>query len=166
MVTICVKLSKLSLFLYKIDTLRHILSPCERSEQGANLTERKNPHTPVYGFKEFVCLSVCLSVRLSFCLSVVFYRILFDLTRTKNNVKKFATLAARAVFVSSFFLQKQLIYAFWQEIITRTCPICWGVMKFATHISPLLNSLHINMFFNDNKLHLNTQQFQSFSHHT
>ena len=29
------------------------------SKEEANLTERKNPHTPVYGVKEFVCLSVC-----------------------------------------------------------------------------------------------------------
>ena len=28
----------------------------------ANLTERKNPHTPVYGVKEFVCLFARLSV--------------------------------------------------------------------------------------------------------
>ena len=34
----------------------------EASKEVANLTERKNPHTPVYGVKEFVCLSVCLSV--------------------------------------------------------------------------------------------------------
>ena len=27
------------------------------SREVANLTERKNPHTPVYGFKEFVHLS-------------------------------------------------------------------------------------------------------------
>ena len=30
----------------------------EASREVANLTERKNPHTPVYGVKEFVCLSV------------------------------------------------------------------------------------------------------------
>ena len=29
------------------------------SREVANLTERKNPHTPVYDVKEFVCLSVC-----------------------------------------------------------------------------------------------------------
>ena len=34
----------------------------EGSREVANLTWRKNPHTPVYGAKEFVCLSVCLSV--------------------------------------------------------------------------------------------------------
>ena len=34
----------------------------EASREVENLTERKNPHTPVYGVKEFVCLSVCLSV--------------------------------------------------------------------------------------------------------
>ena len=32
------------------------------SREVANLTERKNPHVPVYGVKEFVLLSVCLSV--------------------------------------------------------------------------------------------------------
>ena len=31
----------------------------EASREVANLTERKNPHTPVYGVKEFVRLSVC-----------------------------------------------------------------------------------------------------------
>ena len=30
----------------------------EASREVANLTERKNPPTPVYGVKEFVCLSV------------------------------------------------------------------------------------------------------------
>ena len=30
----------------------------EASREVANLTERKNPHTPAYGVKEFVCLSV------------------------------------------------------------------------------------------------------------
>ena len=29
------------------------------SREVANLTERKNPHTPVHGVKEFVRLSVC-----------------------------------------------------------------------------------------------------------
>ena len=32
------------------------------SSEVANVYERKNPHTPVYGVKEFVHLSVCLSV--------------------------------------------------------------------------------------------------------
>ena len=32
----------------------------EGSREVANLTERKNLHTPIYGVKEFVCLSVCL----------------------------------------------------------------------------------------------------------
>ena len=31
----------------------------EASREVANLTNRKNPHTPVYGNKEFVRLSVC-----------------------------------------------------------------------------------------------------------
>ena len=39
------------------------LSPAsEGSREVANLIERKNPHTPVYGVKEFICLSVCLFV--------------------------------------------------------------------------------------------------------
>ena len=32
----------------------------EASRKVANLTERKNPHTPVYCVKEFVCLSIRL----------------------------------------------------------------------------------------------------------
>ena len=62
------------------------------------LTERKNPHTPVHGVKEFV--------RLSFTKDYL----IFHLTRTKTIEKKFSTLAARAVFVNLFFLQKQLIF--------------------------------------------------------
>ena len=35
------------------------LSPVsEASREEANLNERKNSHTPLYGVKEFVCLSV------------------------------------------------------------------------------------------------------------
>ena len=34
----------------------------EVSREIANFIKRKNPHTPVYGVKEFVYLSVCLSV--------------------------------------------------------------------------------------------------------
>ena len=32
----------------------------EASREVANLTERKNPHTPVYGVKEFVRLAACI----------------------------------------------------------------------------------------------------------
>ena len=40
-----------------------IFSPAsEESREVANLTERKNTHPPIYGVKEFVCLSVYLSV--------------------------------------------------------------------------------------------------------
>ena len=35
-------------------------SASQASREVANLTERKNPHTPVYGVKEFVHMSVCL----------------------------------------------------------------------------------------------------------
>ena len=34
----------------------------EASREVANLNERKNPHTPVFGVKEFVCLSVCVTL--------------------------------------------------------------------------------------------------------
>ena len=34
----------------------------EASRQVANLTERIHPHTPVYGVKEFVCLSVKIAL--------------------------------------------------------------------------------------------------------
>ena len=71
----------------------------EASREVANLTEINNPHTPVYGVKEFVCLSVYLSV-------TKFYKRLFDLSSNQNQKpieKKFAGLAARAVFVNLFF---------------------------------------------------------------
>ena len=58
---------------------------------------------PGYGVKEFVCLSVCYKL----------WPQLFDLSSNQNQntfEKKFASLAARAVFVTSFMLQKQLIY--------------------------------------------------------
>ena len=35
------------------------MKPSKASSEVANLTERKNPHTPVHGVKEFVRLSVC-----------------------------------------------------------------------------------------------------------
>ena len=34
----------------------------EPSTEVANLIERKYPHTPVYGVKELVCLSVCYQI--------------------------------------------------------------------------------------------------------
>ena len=36
----------------------------EASREVANLIERKNPHTPVHGVTEFVCLSACPSITL------------------------------------------------------------------------------------------------------
>ena len=42
---------------------KHGIIPSERSKWGGiKLNLKKNPHTPVYGFKEFDCLSVSLSV--------------------------------------------------------------------------------------------------------
>ena len=41
----------------------HFPPASEASREVAILTERKNPHMPVYGVKEFVCLSVCYQIR-------------------------------------------------------------------------------------------------------
>ena len=50
--------------LYKNGGDIHYYPPAsEASREVANLTERKNPPTPVYGVKEFVCLSVCYQIR-------------------------------------------------------------------------------------------------------
>ena len=64
-----------------------------------------------------------------------FTKRLFDLS------KKFACLAAKAVFVSSFLIQKQLIYDFSAVNNYPNSPHLQGCMKFATQISPLLNYL-------------------------
>ena len=42
----------------------------EASREVENLTERKNPHTLVYGINELVCLSVCLLQNISAPLAV------------------------------------------------------------------------------------------------
>ena len=45
---------------FKIAVTLISLSPSSKARREvANLTERKNLHTHVYGVKEFVCLSVC-----------------------------------------------------------------------------------------------------------
>ena len=99
----------------------------EARRKVANLIGRKNSHTSVYGVKEFVRLSVCLSVVIfdpnylrtgwtewakknlghlwQKCMFLNFVYLIFRLTRTKKHLKKLAPLAARAVFVSSFLLQ-------------------------------------------------------------
>ena len=53
--------------------------------------------------------------------------------------KKFARLAARAVFASSFLLQKQLIYDFLAGNNYPNSPHLQGDMTFTAQISPLLN---------------------------
>ena len=42
--------------------LRNYPPASKLSREVANLTERKNLHTPIYGNKEFACPSFCLSV--------------------------------------------------------------------------------------------------------
>ena len=82
----------------------------EASRTVANLIERKNPQTPVYGVKEFVCLSVTnFDPGLAKQNGLKIYKRLFDLLPNHNQKpfeKKFATLAARAVFESRFFSKK------------------------------------------------------------
>ena len=56
-----------------------LIIPCARSEKGVSkFNLKKNPHTPIYGVKEFVSLSVTL-------------------TQDSKSCQKFACLAARAV---------------------------------------------------------------------
>ena len=43
--------------------LQNLSLASEASREVVNLTWRKNPRTPVYGVKEFVCLSVCNEFR-------------------------------------------------------------------------------------------------------
>ena len=74
------------------------------SREVANLTEWKNPNTPVYGVGEFVCLSVCDKLLPQ----------LFDLSFNQSQKpieQKFAGLPPRAIFCERIFflLQKQLI---------------------------------------------------------
>ena len=56
-----------------------------RGGEEANLTERKNMHTPVYGVKEFVCLSVIMGTQNG---NFTKDFLIFDLTKTKNHSKK------------------------------------------------------------------------------
>ena len=49
---------RLWLVLLMFEMLKMYPPASEASREVANLTWRKNPHTPVYGVKEFACLSV------------------------------------------------------------------------------------------------------------
>ena len=87
----------------------------EARREVANLIERKNPITPAYGVNEFVHLSVTDPNYLGtgqtewaeFFLGHLWQKTLWSNQNQKPFEKKFALLAAGAVFVSSFFLQKQ-----------------------------------------------------------
>ena len=52
-------------FILKLSNTHSIHHPpaSKASREEANLTERKNAHTPVYGVKEFVCLYACYQIR-------------------------------------------------------------------------------------------------------
>ena len=71
------------------------------SREVANLIERKNPHTPVYGVKEFVCLSVRLSITIchtNFTSTYFLYK-KFDITSSRaSNAKLFEILPCTCSF--------------------------------------------------------------------
>ena len=102
----------------------------KRSREVANLTERKNLHTPIYGVKEFVCLFICLSVYLSVCLSIRYKR-WPQLSRDwKNRISwnLFRTSLAKWMF-SNFFIYT--VFLDWSQIFntkitTQTCTIHRG----------------------------------------
>ena len=48
------------IYIYFVSQVVFYPPASETSREVANLTERKNPHTSIYGVKECVCLSVCL----------------------------------------------------------------------------------------------------------
>ena len=50
---------RLVAILHLILISSHYPPASKASREAANLTGRKNPHTPVHGVKEFVCLFVC-----------------------------------------------------------------------------------------------------------
>ena len=116
----CLLLLGLKLWGFPVNPLR-----AKRVREVANLTDRKNQHTPVYGVKEFGCPSVCL-------LSVVN----FDPNCS-------APWAARSLFVCSIYL----IYDFLAGNNYPDSHPFAGGMKFATQISPVLNFIIIFWFF-------------------
>ena len=108
----------LSIQLFMYIFLVSKLSPAsEASMEVANLTERKNLHTPIYGVKEFVCknqLKKSWQVWLHFC---------------------------KPVFVSKT-ANLWLNWLFWQKIITLTSPILRGVWNLPHKFHLYL--VHIN----------------------
>ena len=103
------------------------LSPCEWSQREvANLTERKNLHTPVYCVKQ--CLSVCLPV------------MNFDLNHLQPGKIEWADIFGgislpKRVVPNFFLLSRGPIWPGQGAKKPSFCPN----MKFAKQISPLLN---------------------------
>ena len=79
--TILLNFDRFTTFLDQEKTSKLYPPASEASREVPNLTERKNPHNPVFGDKEFVCLSFCLFNFTKDCL-------IFHLNRTKNHLKK------------------------------------------------------------------------------
>ena len=75
------------------------------SREVANLNERKNPHTPVNGVKEYIFPVVFGNKN---WLHYIFYLILKYPKNKKQFQERFASLATRAIFVRLFspFLTK------------------------------------------------------------
>ena len=108
--------------------------------QRTGKTERAEIFYDIYGKKR--CLkNIYMSVKWPVGPGLRAETALLDLSSNQNHKpfeKKFATLAARAVFVTSFLLQKHLICDFLTRKNYPNSPDSQGGMKFATLISPLL----------------------------
>ena len=117
-------------FVWKIERINYFIPLwVKRVREVANLTERKNLHTPVYGVKELVCLSVCLWSTLTQIISGL----------AEQNGLKNCNFGCQSCFCKPVFFLRQLIYDFLAENNYPDSPHLQGGMKLATHISPLLN---------------------------
>ena len=70
----------------------------EARREVANLTERKNPHAPIYGVKEFVCLSVCL---------LQTFTPIFSELAEQNGIKKNLDIFGKMNVLKSFYLSEK-----------------------------------------------------------
>ena len=78
------------------------------SREVAILTERKNLHTPVYGVKELVCLSVCLSV----CPSVINFDPKYCRTGRTVHISNSSFIHPKQKTISKKFASKTVIFLY------------------------------------------------------
>ena len=116
----------------------------EANREVANLTERKNPHTPVYGVKEFVCLSVVIHVTsfssIPYCiwnktsiLCLLFQRRQFRLNCVKTLLWKL--LRKLLHYLPKITLHKSWSQIFNTKIATQTCTIRRGYEIWDTNFT-------------------------------